>query len=68
MITSSDSFNTIDLEKYYAILPQGNGQIQAYYENKGGKMVEPGFCYNSGTNEDWLSVSDLQKLIANNIM
>jgi len=67
MITSSDSFNTIDLEKYYAILPQGNHKIQHYYENKGGKMVEPGFCYNSGTNTDWLSVDQLQKLIKINL-
>lgn len=67
MITTSDSFNTIDLEKYYAILPQGNSKIQAYYEEKGGKMVEPGFCYNSGTNEDWLSVEDLKKLISKHI-
>jgi UDP-N-acetylglucosamine 4,6-dehydratase (inverting) len=67
MITSSDSFNTIDLDKYYAILPQGNPQIQTYYENKGGKMVEPGFCYNSGTNTDWLSVEQLQSLITQNI-
>lgn len=67
MITSSDSFNTIDLEKYYAILPQGNSQIQTYYENKGGKMVEPGFCYNSGTNTDWLSVEQIQDLIKKNL-
>jgi UDP-N-acetylglucosamine 4,6-dehydratase (inverting) len=67
MITSSDSFNTIDLEKYYAILPQGNPKIQSYYESKGGKMVEPGFCYNSGTNTDWLSVEQLQSLITQNI-
>jgi UDP-N-acetylglucosamine 4,6-dehydratase len=67
MITSSDSFNTIDLDKYYAILPQGNPQIQTYYENKGGKMVEPGFCYNSGTNTDWLSVDQIQDLIKKNL-
>jgi UDP-N-acetylglucosamine 4,6-dehydratase (inverting) len=28
MITSSDSFNTIDLDRYYAILPQANSKIQ----------------------------------------
>jgi UDP-N-acetylglucosamine 4,6-dehydratase (inverting) len=64
MITSSDSFNTIDLEKYYAILPQGRPKIQEYYESKGGKMVEPGFCYNSGTNTDWLNVEDIKSLIS----
>jgi hypothetical protein len=63
MITSSDSFNTIDLDRYYAILPQGNPKIQTYYESKGGKMVEPGFCYNSGTNDEWLNQSQLRALI-----
>ena len=65
MITSSDSYNTIDLEKYFAILPQGNPKIQKYYEDKGGKMVEPGFCYNSGTNSEWLDAEGLRKLIDN---
>ena len=64
MITSSDSYNTIDLDRYYAILPQGNPETQTYYESKGGKMVEPGFCYNSGTNEDWLGVEELSLLIS----
>ena len=64
MITSSDSYNTIDLDRYYAILPQGNPETQTYYEAKGGKMVEPGFCYNSGTNEDWLGVEELSLLIS----
>ena len=64
MITSSDSYNTIDLDRYYAILPQGNPETQTYYESKGGKMVEPGFCYNSGTNEDWLGVEELSSLIS----
>jgi UDP-N-acetylglucosamine 4,6-dehydratase (inverting) len=63
MITSSDSYNTIDLEKYFAILPQGNPKIQKYYEEKGGKMVEPGFCYNSGTNNDFLNVEEISELI-----
>jgi FlaA1/EpsC-like NDP-sugar epimerase len=64
MITSSDSFNTIDLDRYYAILPQGNPGIQNYYESKGGKMVEHGFCYNSGSNETWLTVEELRGLIS----
>jgi UDP-N-acetylglucosamine 4,6-dehydratase (inverting) len=67
MITSSDSFNTIDLGPYFAILPQGNNKLQEYYTEKGGKMVEPGFCYNSGTNPDWLSVEEIRGLIREQI-
>ena len=68
MITSSDSYNTIDLGKYYAILPQGNAKIQTYYQQKGGAMVEPGFCYNSGTNSEWLDVEQLRELIDQHIL
>lgn len=67
MITSSDSFNTVDLNKYYAILPQGNQRIQQHYEQMGGKLVEPGFNYNSGSNDQWLSVDELKALINSNL-
>jgi UDP-N-acetylglucosamine 4,6-dehydratase len=64
MITSSDSLNTVDLGKYYAILPSGgNYSIQSYCDKTGAKLVEPGFCYNSGTNEDFLTVDELRALI-----
>jgi UDP-N-acetylglucosamine 4,6-dehydratase len=63
MITSSDSYNTVDLNKYYAILPQGNQRIQQHYEQMGGKLVEPGFCYNSGDNTEWLNAEQLNFLI-----
>lgn len=63
MITSSDSYNTVDLGKYYAILPQANARIQQFYMDQGGKMVEPGFCYNSGTNDSWLNETQLRELI-----
>ena len=64
MITASDSYNTVDLGRYYAILPCGaTYTMQAYCEQPGVKSVEPGFCYNSGTNETFLSVDQLRELI-----
>ena len=63
MITTSDSLNTIDLGEYYAILPQGELGVKTHYENQGGTMVQPGFCYNSETNPEWLSVDDLSSLV-----
>lgn len=44
MITASDSFNTVDLGSYYAILPMG-GRYSAedYCEQAGAKRVEHGF-------------------------
>ena len=64
MITASDSYNTVDLGRYYAILPCGaNYTSKAYCEQPGVKPVEPGFCYNSGTNESFLTVEELRELI-----
>lgn len=64
MITSSDSTHTVDLGKYYAILPMG-GQytIDQYCETNKAKMVPVGFSYNSGSNPDFLSVDQLRDLI-----
>lgn len=65
MITASDSPNTVDLGRYFAILPTGEGWSQKRYcEETGAKSVPPGFCYNSGTNDQFLSVDDLRDLIS----
>ncbi|MBD2108559.1 UDP-N-acetylglucosamine 4,6-dehydratase (inverting) [Nodosilinea sp. FACHB-13] len=64
MITTSDSFTTVDLGHYYAILPiQGAYSIEEYCKKMNAKPVEPGFSYNSGQNEKFLSVEELQSLI-----
>lgn len=64
MITSSDSFNTVDIGKYYAILPAGASYTTAEYcEKVGANLVEQGFCYNSGSNIDFLTVPELRELI-----
>jgi UDP-N-acetylglucosamine 4,6-dehydratase len=64
MITSSDSFSTYDLGKYYAILPQvPSFQLDKYIRHFDAKAVKKGFQYNSGENNDWVSVEELRKLI-----
>lgn len=68
MITTSDSPNTVDLGNYYAILPSaGEHKPQAYLEIRGGALVEPGFSYNSGANEDFLTVEQLRQLIRQHV-
>ncbi len=68
MITASDSYNTVDLGNYYAILPvSARYSRQSYCENNGCKPVEPGFAYNSGTNPEFLSVDELRDLIRQHI-
>ncbi len=68
MITSSDSFSTIDLGSYYAMLPS-DGSVQRLYQAAGlpVRHVEPGFVYNSGTNPDFLSVEQLRDLIRKHV-
>lgn len=64
MITASDSHNTIDIGKYYAILSSSDLALrEAYLARNGSKPVAPGFSYNSGSNPDFLSVAQLQELI-----
>jgi len=68
MITSSDSFTTYDLGQYYVILPQvPNWDIQAYVKNFEAMLVEQGFSYASGTNEEFLSVEELDRLITEHV-
>lgn len=64
MITSSDSFNTYDLGKYYVILPQKHDwKLAEFIQQFNAKKVTPGFNYNSGDNELFLSVEDIRNLI-----
>lgn len=64
MITSSDSFYTYDLGKYYTILPsQHMWNLEDYLDHFNAKKVELGFRYNSGENDDWVSVADIRRLI-----
>lgn len=69
MITSSDSFNTVDMARYYAILPVA-GQFTAadYCKSMGATPVPAGFAYNSGTNPEFLSIEQLRSLIENYVI
>jgi UDP-N-acetylglucosamine 4,6-dehydratase len=68
MITASDSFTTIDLGEYYAILPS-DGKLLKRYQSEDCRIsaVEPGFAYNSGSNPEFLSVEQLRKLICEHV-
>jgi UDP-N-acetylglucosamine 4,6-dehydratase/5-epimerase len=64
MITSSDSFTTYDLGKYYAILPQvPSWNMEAFINHFDAKKVPAGFNYSSGENTEWISVEELRILI-----
>jgi UDP-N-acetylglucosamine 4,6-dehydratase len=64
MITSSDSFTTYDLGKYFVILPQvPQFNIEAYIKHFNAKIVKEGFNYSSGENTEWETVESLRQQI-----
>jgi UDP-N-acetylglucosamine 4,6-dehydratase/5-epimerase len=68
MITTSDSFSTVDLGQYYAILPtSGRSRPASYCEFTAAQPVAEGFSYNSGANSDFLSVAQLRELILQHV-
>lgn len=68
MITTSDSFNTVDLGQYYAILPSPEHKLIAQYlEQPNVSAVPQGFYYDSGNNADFLTVNQLRQLIKQHI-
>lgn len=68
MITSSDSFFTYDLGKYYAIIPQTpNWKIADFITEFNAKIVEQGFSYNSETNTEWETVNSLRTSIKEHV-
>lgn len=68
MITASDSPNTVDIGEYYAILPPGDPEyVERYCRERGASRVESGFCYDSGTNDHFLTVEEIRTLIRQHI-
>ena len=65
MITETDSHNTVELDKYYVILPSlpFKWTAEEFIKKFNGKYVEPGFRYNSQTNKEWLTPEEIRKQI-----
>jgi UDP-N-acetylglucosamine 4,6-dehydratase/5-epimerase len=71
MITQTDSLNCVKFNQYFVILPSTPlWDIEKFKKesNKSfGKMCEFGFSYNSGTNPEFLTVSQIKTLLKENI-
>ncbi|CAN1543483.1 COG1086 Predicted nucleoside-diphosphate sugar epimerases [Flavobacteriaceae bacterium] len=68
MITSSDSYNTYDLGKYFTILPSvPHFDLEDFINAFNAVKVEEGFNYNSGTNTEWETVAGLRELIKEHV-
>ena len=64
MISTSDSQNTLELKKFYLILPRLNKKIFLQYKKKyGAKKVKRGFSYSSNTNDKFLKLKELSELV-----
>ena len=64
MITATDALSTVEIKNYFVILPSINlWDVDSFIATFDGKFCVDGFCYNSGTNSEWLSVLQIRELI-----
>ena len=64
MISSSDSFSTVDLRNFYAILPKGNTKLQnKFFRYNKCSKVKDNFEYSSEKNGKFLTINELKILI-----
>jgi UDP-N-acetylglucosamine 4,6-dehydratase/5-epimerase len=68
MITTSDSFYTYDLGKYYAIVPStSRWKVEDFVSHFNASKVPQGFRYNSGENSEWVGVEALRQMIQEHV-
>jgi UDP-N-acetylglucosamine 4,6-dehydratase (inverting) len=68
MITLTDALSTVEFERYFVILPSIRlWDVEAFVTAFGGRFCGDGFCYNSGTNSQWLSVPELRELVRKHV-
>lgn len=64
MITETDAINSLEFERHFVILPSmPTWDVEGYRQANRGHHCRPGFSYNSGANDEWLSVPELRRLI-----
>lgn len=64
MVPSADSATTYEYEKNFIIYPHMEWCDLSKIDLREGKKVEQGFTYDSGLNDEWLSVEDLRGLVS----
>ena len=67
MISREDSYSTYEYSSYYKILPQINDWGKDNLRIKSGKKVLEEFIYDSETNKEWMTKSELKKWIEINL-
>jgi FlaA1/EpsC-like NDP-sugar epimerase len=66
MIGLEDAPHTYEYSDHYKILPAIYNWSSDPQRNKGGVKVDEDFTYSSGSNEEWMSVDELQDWIEAN--
>ncbi|SCY86746.1 UDP-N-acetylglucosamine 4,6-dehydratase (inverting) [Alkaliphilus peptidifermentans] len=64
MVTKDDSRTTYEYDKHYIVYPHFNWWNSTKHFTNGGRLIEDGFEYNSGTNDTWLNIEQLKLKIS----
>jgi UDP-N-acetylglucosamine 4,6-dehydratase len=69
MITSSDSLNTLEIDKYYIIAPTTSvtNSIQDFAKHHNASFVPPDFKYSSDNNIEWMTVENIREQIVKHV-
>ena len=71
MISTNDAFNTIDLKKFYVIVPNSEyltWNYKKYIKNfPSAKKCPEGFSYSSNKNDKFLSIKEIKDLLKKNL-
>jgi UDP-N-acetylglucosamine 4,6-dehydratase len=68
MITETDGLNTLEFARHFVIMPATRlWDPEKYRAAFNGRFCEYGFKYNSGTNQEWLSVEKIRELIRQHV-
>ncbi|MCB2407724.1 UDP-N-acetylglucosamine 4,6-dehydratase (inverting) [Hymenobacter lucidus] len=64
MITETDALSTVELAKYYVILPfTPRWDVEEFIRHFNGKRVPDGFYYDSANNQEWLTAEQIREEI-----
>lgn len=64
MVPMADSLTTYEYERNFVIYPHMEWCDLSEVDLHGGRRVDPGFVYDSGTNDEWLTVEQLRELVS----
>ncbi|MGI4875717.1 MAG: UDP-N-acetylglucosamine 4,6-dehydratase (inverting) [Janthinobacterium lividum] len=64
MITQTDALSTVELPRYYVILPaMPNWDVEKFITHFDGQRVPENFHYDSANNDDWLTAEEIREEI-----